>query len=77
MSDLCSHKNSVPEVMDQTLGVACNDCNLVLGYCWGKKHVSESVYNRACMNDLDFIPCAKSRDNFCAVCGDEIKGDDE
>ena len=73
----CPHDNLVPEPCDQTLGVACNDCNLVLGVCWMDHHVSESIWNRAVANVqargveefADCKPCAESREDVCFLCG--------
>lgn len=70
--ETCEHVNVVPEVCDQTLGVACNDCNTILGACWSDKHVSEKLWNRACKNvpDEGYKPCVQDRDDVCFMCGD-------
>lgn len=73
----CEHKIILPEVVDQTLGVACLECNTLLAHCWGDEHIPESLWNRSCETQMmpgnDFIKCEESRDNFCALCRDEIK----
>jgi hypothetical protein len=77
----CPHANVVPEVCDQTLGVACNDCNTLLGVCWMDDHVSEKLWNRACKNADpvewgDVKPCEQDRDDFCFLCGEQFSARD-
>ncbi len=83
-SKTCPHVRVVPEVFDQTLGVACDDCNLALGYCWMDNHCSEAWWNKAVayVKSLpaaspdedrddwhDAIPCEQSRADVCFLCG--------
>jgi hypothetical protein len=68
----CQHARVRPEVCDQTLGVGCLDCKELLAWCWSEKHVPESLWNRACANDAEAVPCEQSRDDRCAVCGEAI-----
>jgi hypothetical protein len=64
----CPHEHLKPEVVDQTLGVACLDCDELLYYCWGSEHVPESIWNRACESGRSCRPCEQSRDDRCAIC---------
>lgn len=66
------HDRVKPEVCDQTLGVACLDCNELLAWCWSDKHLPESLWNRACQNDPEAVPCEQSRDGVCAICGEPV-----
>ena len=68
----CPHKNIVAEACDQTLGVACNDCNLLLAVCWQDQHIPETLWNRVCDADPDCARCEQNRENFCALCEEEI-----
>ncbi len=77
MSDNCEHKHVRPEVCDQTLGVVCCDCSKLLGVCWGDEHFSESLWNRACLNDPDCVKCKLNRDDFCGLCGAYISSQPE
>lgn len=72
--ETCPHKNVVSEVCDQTLGVACNDCNTVLGCCWMDMHVSEQLWNRVCISNLDCVPCKKDREDVCFLCNMPFNG---
>lgn len=72
----CAHKRLRSEVLDQTLGVVCTDCNLVLGYCWAGKHLPEELWNRACQNDLEATPTAQSRPDVCAICEQKIEAEE-
>jgi len=72
MNEDCKHARVAPEVCDQTLGVYCLDCNEGLVVCWMKEHIPESLWNRACTNDVDAVPCERDRDNYCAICGEEF-----
>lgn len=72
----CAHKRLRSEVLDQTLGVICTDCNLVLGYCWAGTHLPEELWNRACQNDLEATPTAQSRPDVCAICEQQIKAEE-
>lgn len=74
----CPHENVVPEAVDQTLGVACNDCNVLLGACWMDGHVSEALWNKACANRPDEgTPCEQSRTFICFLCGEPIAEDED
>ncbi len=68
----CEHVRLKPEVCDQTLGVICLDCKALLGCCWADEHVSEAVWNRACENDDEAVPCKQNRDDHCFLCGDSF-----
>jgi hypothetical protein len=70
---ICQHARIAPEICDQTIGVVCLDCNDRLAVCWMKDHVSESLWNRACQNDAEATPTQESRDNVCAICGENIE----
>lgn len=72
MTEHCEHRRVVPEVVDQTLGVFCMDCKLHLAACWDPEHIPESLWNRACGNDPDAVPCEQGRDDVCAICGEPI-----
>lgn len=65
----CHHNRLKPEVVDQTLGVACLDCNDLLYWCWMDHHVPESAWNRACASDKSARSCEQNRDDHCAICG--------
>jgi len=69
----CAHEHLRFEVLDQTGGVGCADCNALLAVCWGDKHIPESLWNRLCTQDPEAIPCEQSRDDFCAICGETIQ----
>lgn len=69
----CTHTNIAPEVCDQTLGVVCKDCGSLLGACWGEKHVSEALWNRACKSDPECKPCEQNRDDVCFLCGSAMQ----
>ncbi len=66
---LCTHDRLKPEVVDQTLGVGCLDCDTLLCWCRTENHVPESVWNRACKNDTTARLCEQNRDDHCAICG--------
>lgn len=68
----CAHANVAPEVCDQTLGVICLDCNKLLAYCWAENHVPESLWNRACKNDPECVPCVNDRYDVCSLCAETI-----
>jgi len=68
MPDTCEHVNIVAEPCDQTIGVACTDCNTLLAYCWGDVHIPESLWNRLATIDPETRRCDENRDDFCAVC---------
>lgn len=72
MSD-CTHPRITPETFDQTLGVSCPDCSLQ-SLCWAEQHVSEELWNLACVNDGMAVPCDENRLDHCAMCGEEITG---
>lgn len=65
----CAHARVTPAICDQTLGVRCLDCNELLAVCWADRHMPEPLWNRACENDAEAVPCEKSRDDYCALCG--------
>ncbi len=77
VSDCCAAHELKIEVCDQTLGLACTECNDIVRVCWGDEHIPESMWNRACENDADGVPCAESRVDVCALCGEsiEVSGD--
>lgn len=73
----CMHLQLEPGVYDQTLGVRCFDCGLLLAYCWMDNHVAEDVWNQACRQTRergdadaeDWKPCADVRQvRHCAIC---------
>lgn len=65
----CIHNQVFPVFRDQSLGVACLACKAPLGVCWGAdQHVSEALWNRACLNDDEANPCEQNRDDHCAIC---------
>lgn len=68
----CSHKEVIPEVCDQTLGVDCMDCGANLAVCWRDEHVPEDLWNRSCKNADDAVPCEQDRPDYCAICGKHI-----
>ena len=68
----CEHPRVAPEGMDQTLGVICLDCDMVLAYCWMDEHIPESLWNRACLSDDSAVPRKLSRENVCSLCGHRI-----
>lgn len=68
----CEHKNVIPEVCDQTLGVACLDCKELLAWCWADRHIPESLWNRSCANDRGAHPCEQNRNDHCAICEEPI-----
>ena len=67
----CEHNRVVPEVMDQTIGVGCLDCDFALYVCWGAEHVPVSLWNRACAAP-GFEDCAPVAEDHgqCAICGE-------
>jgi hypothetical protein len=69
---MCEHVRLKPDICDQALGVVCLDCNEFIACCWGDAHVSERLWNRACENDSDGIPCERSRGDICALCGESF-----
>jgi hypothetical protein len=69
MTVLCDHVHVVECVCDQTLGVACVDCNTLLAWCWSEDHVPESLWNRAVKADINAKVCEHNRDDVCAICG--------
>lgn len=69
----CQHARVTSEVVDQTLGVFCLDCDTHLAWCWMERHVPESLWNRACENDTDAVPCEQGRDDVCAICKESIE----
>lgn len=68
----CKHEHVRPDVFDQALGVTCTDCNTGLAWCWGDTHCSEELWNRACPNEPEAKPCAQSRPDVCAICGERM-----
>lgn len=66
----CRHARVTPEVCDQTIGVACLECGELLAWCWSEHHIPESLWNRACVNDDEAVPCDQNRDDHCALCGE-------
>lgn len=72
MSTECPHDRIRIEAMDQTLGLVCLGCDLVV-YCWMDEHVPERLWNRACEDDPGGNPCKQDRDNVCALCEAEIE----
>lgn len=71
----CPHLHVAPETIDQTLGVQCRDCLATLAFCWQDNHIPESLWNRACENAADAVPCDQSRDDCCALCGEPMATD--
>ena len=69
---VCPHEHLASEVLDQTGGVACNDCNTILAYCWDDHHVPESLWNRLAAQDTQAIACEQSREDVCAICEEPI-----
>jgi hypothetical protein len=71
---MCPHSRIRPEVVDQTLGVVCADCDTLVQVCWMDSHVPELVWNNACAahGDEGFKRCEQSRDDFCGICGEYI-----
>lgn len=70
MSAPCEHRNVVPRVLDQTAGVECLDCGVVLAYCWKNHHVPRELWNRACDNQASgdgWLKCDPIP-NACALC---------
>lgn len=67
--DGCAHEY-IPDAMDQTLGVSCRKCGLIVGYCWRDQHLAESVWNLACKNDPAGVPCEQDRNDHCFLCGE-------
>ncbi len=70
----CAHDEVLPAPCDQTVCVECWKCRMVLDWCWGDRHIPESLWNRACAhpNDLGAKPCEQSRDDVCAICSSPI-----
>lgn len=68
MSKPCLHINADAEVVDQTLGVTCPDCEYQAA-CWMDEHVPESIWNKACKNTEGCKPCEQNRDDVCFLCG--------
>lgn len=68
----CAHSSVMPQVCDQTLGVYCLECQSVVAWCWSDEHVPEPLWNRACLNDPEAVPCDESRDDHCAICKEKI-----
>lgn len=64
----CTHKRLTSAALDQTMGVVCLDCGLILAYCWDTDHVPEALWNQAAQNDPNRTPCELSRENVCAIC---------
>lgn len=64
----CQHEHLAIEGCDQTIGVACTDCLVLLAWCWMDHHVPESLWNRLCEQDSSAIRCEQSRDDVCALC---------
>jgi hypothetical protein len=53
--------------------LVCTDCNHMIAYCWGDdNHIPETLWNRVCDSDPDCTRCEQNRDNFCALCEEEI-----
>jgi hypothetical protein len=79
--DHTSHR-IIPEICDQTLGVVCLDCNILVAVCWDGDHIPESLWNRVCARYVpagDLVPCLQNRDDVCAICEtfiDCLQGDD-
>jgi hypothetical protein len=69
--DSCKHINLKAEIVDQTAGVLCTDCNTLLATCWDD-HIPESLWNRTCKSDPELKPCKQNRDNVCAICSEEF-----
>lgn len=72
MNNECSHNKIHPDTFDQTIGVSCPDCSLQ-AWCWSERHCSEALWNKACQNDSEGIPCKKNRNNYCFLCGEKMK----
>lgn len=68
----CSHINLTTTICDQTLGISCIDCNQLLAWCWNEHHIPESMWNRACQNDPEAVSRETNRDDYCALCCEEI-----
>jgi len=70
----CAHDHVRPEICDQTLGVVCTDCNVLVAFCWSDDHIPESLWNRVCTQRPDEgNPCEQNRDDHCALCGEVIE----
>lgn len=74
---VCQHTRVVSEVCDQTLGVVCLECCVLLTYCWMSDHIPESLWNRACESDNEAVPCEQNRDDHCAICGEANMSEDQ
>lgn len=68
----CKHESVSSIVLDQTLGVECNTCYHLLAYCWMDEHLPESLWNKACINDVDCNVCDEDRDDYCVICRRQI-----
>lgn len=69
---MCTHTRVAPAACDQTLAVVCLDCHLQLAVCWMDQHIPESLWNRACQNDPEAVPCQQNRDDVCALCEEPV-----
>ena len=71
MTPDCPHARIAIELIDQAVGVYCVDCTASVAACWMDRHISESLWNRACEIDPQGngpIPCDQNRDDVCAIC---------
>ena len=68
----CKHESVKPTVVDQTLGVMCLRCDMLLAWCWMERHMSERLWNKACENDAGAKRCENDREDVCALCGDKF-----
>jgi hypothetical protein len=69
----CPHLHVIAEACDQTLGVVCTDCNTFIALCWGDdRHIPETLWNRVCDADPECKRCEQNRENFCALCEEEV-----
>lgn len=73
----CKHRRVKPVPCDQTLGIQCLACRELLAYCWGDEHLSEELWNRACLEDPNGVRCESNRDDVCGICGEPMKDDAE
>lgn len=66
----CDHTEVTPGWADQTLAVVCMDCDLQLAVCWMDDHISECLWNQACLNDANANRCEHNRVDVCAICSE-------
>ena len=68
----CPHEHLEFLVLDQTGGVGCKDCMLILAHCWMDNHIPESLWNRLAAQDPEANASEQSRDDVCAICEEPI-----